>query len=46
MTRKLIQQKNQIIFWISVIELEATDEKALQHININDLILHEKKSAL
>ena len=27
-------------------ELEATDEKALQHININDLILHEKKSAL
>ena len=30
----------------SVIELEATDEKALQHININDLILHAKKSAL
>ncbi len=25
------------------VELEATDEKALQHININDLILHAKK---
>ena len=30
----------------SVIELEATCEKVLQHININDLILHAKKSAL
>ena len=25
------------------VELESTDEKALEYININDLILHAKK---